>query len=120
MHDPVRVGLLGCGNGGAATVRLLDEPADRIAARAGVAIEVTRVAVRDVARPRDVKIAAERFTADAADVVQDPDVDVVVEVIGGGEPPGTLIPRALPSGKPVVTAHKELLAPPGPEPVQDA
>ncbi|HEV3451239.1 MAG TPA: homoserine dehydrogenase [Acidimicrobiia bacterium] len=115
MHDPVRVGLLGCGNVGAAIVRLLDENADRIAARAGVAIEVTRVAVRDVARPRDVKIAAERFTADAADVVQDPDIDVVVEVIGGVEPPGTLIARALQSGKPVVTANKELIARLGPE-----
>ena len=110
MQDPVRVGLLGCGNVGAPLVRLLDENADRIAARAGVAIEVTRVAVRDVGRRRDVKLSPERFTDDAASVVADPDVDVVVEVIGGLEPAGRLITRALEAGKPVVTANKELIA----------
>ena len=115
MHDPVRVGLLGCGNVGSAIVRLLDEHADRIAARAGVGIEVTRVAVRDVNRSRDVKVAPERFTVDAAGVVQDPDIDVVVEVVGGVEPPGSLITSALRAGKPVVTANKELIARLGPE-----
>ena len=96
---PVRVGLLGCGNVGSAIVRLLDEHADRIAARAGADLEVTRVVVRDLTRARDVKLAPERFTTDAASVVEGPDIDVIVEVIGGVEPPGTLIRRALEAGK---------------------
>ena len=115
MQDPVRVGLLGCGNVGAPLVRLLDENADRIAARAGVAIEVTRVAVRDLHRRRDVKLSADRFTTDAAAVVADPNIDIVVEVIGGLEPAGRLITEALEAGKPVVTANKELIARHGPE-----
>ncbi|HEV2309856.1 MAG TPA: homoserine dehydrogenase, partial [Acidimicrobiia bacterium] len=100
MQDPVRVGLLGCGNVGAPLVRLLADNADRIAARAGVAIEVTRVAVRDATRNRDVKISPDRFTTDAASVVTDPDVDVVVEVIGGVDPARGLITAALEAGKP--------------------
>ena len=115
MQDPVRVGLLGCGNVGAPLVRLLDGNADRIAARAGVAIDVTRVAVRDASRSRDVKLGADRFTADAASVVADPNVDVVVEVIGGLDPARQLITAALEAGKPVVTANKELIAQHGPE-----
>ncbi len=115
MEGPVRVGMLGCGNVGSAIVRLLSDHADRIAARAGVGIEVARVAVRDVTKRRDVKVDADRFTDDAGAVVEDPSIDVVVEVIGGVEPPGTLIPRALDAGKPVVTANKELIAHRGPE-----
>ena len=115
MQDPVRVGLLGCGNVGAPLVRLLDENADRIATRAGVAIEVTRVAVRDASRNRDVKLSPDRFTTDPASVVADPNVDVVVEVIGGLDPARQLITAALEAGKPVVTANKELIAEHGPE-----
>jgi len=115
MPDPVRVGLLGCGNVGTAVVRLVDEHADLLAARAGVGIEIARVAVRDVKKPRDVKLPADRFTADAASVVTDPSVDVVVEVIGGVDPAQRLITGALEAGKPVVTANKELIARHGPE-----
>jgi len=115
MQGPVRVGLLGCGNVGTAVVRLVDEHADILAGRAGVAIEVARVAVRDLSKPRDVKLPADRFTDDAAAVVADPSIDVVVEVIGGVDPPRTLIVDALKAGKPVVTANKELIARHGPE-----
>jgi homoserine dehydrogenase len=115
MTGPVRVGLLGCGNVGAALVRLVDENADVISARAGVSIEVSRVAVRDVAKPREVKLARDRFTTDADALVCDPAIDVVVEVMGGVEPARTLITAALEAGKPVVTANKELIARHGPE-----
>ncbi|MSO79275.1 MAG: homoserine dehydrogenase [Acidimicrobiia bacterium] len=111
----VRVGLLGCGNVGAALVRLIDEHADLITARAGVAIEITRVAVRDLSKPRDVKLPADRFTDDAASLVRDTDIDVVVETMGGVDPARALITDALRAGKPVVTANKELVARHGPE-----
>ncbi|HKA93588.1 MAG TPA: homoserine dehydrogenase, partial [Acidimicrobiia bacterium] len=108
--ETVRVGLLGCGHVGSALVRLIDEHADVIEGRAGVRIEVSRVAVRNLARERDVPLPASRFTRDAEEVVADPEIDVVVEVIGGIEPARTLITEALKRGKPVVTANKELLA----------
>jgi homoserine dehydrogenase len=120
VRDLVRVGLLGCGNVGAALVRLVDEHADLISARSGTRVEITRVAVRDLTKPRDVKLAAGAFTDDAAAVVADPDIDVVVEVMGGVEPARGLIEAALRAGKPVVTANKELIARDGPELLQIA
>ncbi|MBV8952408.1 MAG: homoserine dehydrogenase [Actinobacteria bacterium] len=106
----IRVGLLGCGHVGAPLVRLVEEHAGLIEARAGVRIEIVRVAVRNLARERDVPLAPSRFTHDADAVVADPNVDVVVEVIGGIEPARSLITEAIKRGKPVVTANKELLA----------
>jgi homoserine dehydrogenase len=106
----VRVGILGCGNVGAALVRLLDDNADLITRRVGVRLEVVRVAVHNLAKERDVELPAGVLTHDTEAVVTDPAVDVVVEVIGGVEPARSLITTALKSGKPVVTANKELLA----------
>jgi homoserine dehydrogenase len=110
MGEVVRIGMLGCGNVGAAVIRMLAENAEEIGRRAGSSIEVTRVAVRDVGKARDVPAPASLFTDRADEVVRDPDVDVIVEVMGGVEPARTLIVEALRSGKPVVTANKELLA----------
>ena len=106
----VNVGVLGCGNVGAALIQLVAERGDAIAARTGLRLEVTRVAVRNVARARPVELAEGVVTHDAAAVVSDPDVDVIVEVIGGIEPARTLTLDALKAGKPVVSANKELLS----------
>ncbi|MCU1495499.1 MAG: homoserine dehydrogenase [Acidimicrobiaceae bacterium] len=106
----VRVGVLGCGNVGGALVELVDGDGDGIAARSGVRLEITRVAVRNLAKPRVTTLAPDRLTHDAHAVATDPDVDVVVELIGGIEPARSLIVDALKAGKPVVTANKELLA----------
>jgi homoserine dehydrogenase len=114
-REPVRVGLLGCGNVGSAIVRLVDEHADVLTARAGIDIEIGRVAVRDLTKDRDLKLAPEAFTDDAGSVVRDPAIDVVVELIGGIEPARALITEALQAGKPVVTGNKELIARHGPE-----
>ncbi len=106
----VRVGLLGCGNVGAALVRLVADQAGSVEARTGIRLEITSIAVRNVSRDRDVDLADGVLTRDAHAVVVDPDVDVVVEVMGGIEPARELITAALEGGKPVVTANKELLA----------
>ena len=106
----VRVGVLGCGNVGAALVRLVRQQGDAIEARTGLRLEVARVAVRHTAKKRDVDLPPELFTHDPGEVVADPSVEVVVEMIGGIEPARTLILDALKAGKPVVTANKELLA----------
>jgi homoserine dehydrogenase len=110
MSDSVKVGILGCGNVGAALVAVLRANADLIRQRSGVGIEVARVAVHNLAKERDVELAPGVLTNDAESVVNDPAIDVVVEVIGGVEPARSLILAALKSAKPVVTANKELLA----------
>jgi homoserine dehydrogenase len=108
--ETVRVGLLGCGNVGAPLVELIRRRRDDIAARTGLRLEVTRVAVRSLARERPVELPDGVLTLDAAGLVVDPAIDVVVEVIGGIEPARELILAALKAGKPVVTGNKELLA----------
>src|SRR6187402_1252755 len=110
MDERVRVGILGCGHVGGALVRLIHDHADVIEARAGVPLEVARVAVHDLTKERDLPLPARCFTDDPGAVVDDPDVDIVVEVIGGIEPARRLIVEALMGGKPVVTANKELVA----------
>src|SRR5688572_4907029 len=106
---PVGVGMLGCGTVGSSVLRLLDDHRDEIAERSGCVFDLKRVAVRDD-RPRDVPVAPELFTTDAREVVRDPEVQIVVEVMGGVEPARALILDALGNGKSVVTANKELLA----------
>jgi len=108
--SPIRVGLLGCGTVGGALVELLQAQGDAIASRTGIRFEVTRIAVRDASRDRGLGLPAEVFTTDAAGVATDPDVDVVIEVIGGVDPARDLVLDAIKAGKPVVTANKELLA----------
>jgi homoserine dehydrogenase len=108
--ERVRVGILGCGHVGSALVELLRAQRSEVAARTGLDLEISRVAVRSVARERPVELPSDVLTHDAFDVVSDPSVDVVVEVIGGIEPARELIATALGHGKPVVTANKELLA----------
>lgn len=106
----IRIGLLGCGNVGGALVPLIEQQADAIEARTGLRLEITRIAVRNLARDRGVEIPDGMLTRDASEVATDPDVDLVVEVIGGIEPARELIEAALSAGKPVVTGNKELLA----------
>jgi homoserine dehydrogenase len=89
---------------------MLTEEADEIAARTGVRLELARVAVRDVTKKRAVVIPDGLLTDDTESVVRDPQIDVIVELIGGIEPARSFILTALKSGKPVVTANKELLA----------
>ena len=110
--DPavVKVGLLGCGNVGGALVELIDEQRDSIAERTGMRLKVERVAVRNTAKQRAVQLGTDVLTNDAGSVVEDPSVDVVVELIGGIEPARELILTALQNGKAVVTGNKELLA----------
>ena len=110
--DPttVKLGLLGCGNVGGALVELVDEQRDAIADRTGMRLDVARVAVRNTAKQRSVELGPDVLTNDPMSVVDDPSVDVVVELIGGIEPARELILTALQNGKAVVTGNKELLA----------
>jgi homoserine dehydrogenase len=105
---PIRLALLGCGTVGTEVLRLLSDNADELASRIGVPLEVVGIAVR---RPhKHPQVPAELLTTDAAALVNRPDVDVVIEVIGGIEPVRGLLLDALKAGRGVVTANKALLA----------
>jgi homoserine dehydrogenase len=106
----LRIGLLGCGTVGAAVTRLLHDHREDIARRAGCRLEVSKIAVRDPSKRREVPVHPSAFTADPMEVVDDPDIDIVCELMGGSEPAGSLILAALDRDKPVVTANKELLS----------
>lgn len=110
----IRLGVLGHGTVGAAFVDLVTRQSATIAARSGVQLEVARVAVRNVANHKNSAIA-ELLTTDADFVVNDPTIDVVVEVMGGVDDARRLIHKALSNGKPVITANKALLATHGAE-----
>lgn len=106
----IRIGVLGCGNVGAALVDLVRTQADTVEQRTGLRLEIAQVAVRNMSAQRDVDLADGVLTRDAQSLVVNPDIDLVVEAIGGIEPARGYILEALKHGKPVVTANKELLA----------
>lgn len=106
----VRLGLLGCGNVGAALVSLVQRDRAEIAARTGIDLVVQRVAVRSLSKERGLELPDGVLTTDGGSITTDPDVDLVVEVLGGIEPAREYISSALKAGKPVVSANKELLA----------
>jgi homoserine dehydrogenase len=107
---PLKVALLGCGNVGSQVYRLITEQSADLKARAGAPLEIAGVAVREPARPRDVSVDPQLLTTDGMALVTRPDVDIVIELIGGIEPARTLLLAALGAGKSVVTANKALVA----------
>ncbi len=102
--------LLGCGTVGSEVYRLLTQQSADLAARIGARLEVTGVAVRRPGRARSVAVDPALLTADSMELVTRPDVDIVIEVIGGIEPVRSLLLAAMKSGKSVVSANKALLA----------
>ncbi|MBX9390621.1 homoserine dehydrogenase [Streptomonospora nanhaiensis] len=106
----MKVALLGCGVVGAEVVRLLNRQSADLAARVGTPLEIGGIAVRRLGRDRGTGVDPALFTTDATGLVTRPDIDVVVEVIGGIEPARSLILDAIKAGKSVVTANKALLA----------
>ncbi|MEA2002710.1 MAG: homoserine dehydrogenase [Actinomycetota bacterium] len=113
--NTVGIGLLGAGTVGGTLIRRLVTEHAAIAAKTGLDFHVRRVAVRDSARKRDFNLPDGVVTTDTVALIDDPQVDLVVEVMGGQEPAGDLVLRALEAGKPVVTANKELIAARGSE-----
>mgnify|MGYP001157364781 FL=1 len=108
MAAKVGVGLLGLGTVGGGVASILQNPSERHPLVGE--LELIRVAVRDLNRPRPVALDESLLTTDPSAVIQDPAVDVVVEVIGGLEPARSLILQAIAAGKSVVTANKAVIA----------
>ena len=111
----IGVGLLGLGNVGSGLIKLLDDNRDAISDRIGAHLEVRRILVREIDKPRLVDVDRRLITRDAEEVLADPEVQVVVELIGGEEAARAHVLAAIARGKHVVTANKALLAAHGDE-----
>ena len=107
---PVKVGLLGLGTVGGGTATVLKRNAEEISRRAGRGIEIDFIATLDANAAAELGIEDIRLTDDAFAVVNDPDIDIVVELIGGYSPAKELVLQAIENGKHVVTANKALIA----------
>ena len=107
---PVRIGVLGLGTVGGGTVNVLRRNGAEIARRAGRDILVARAAARSLDRPRICDTGGIALTTDPFEIVRDPDIEVVVELIGGSDPARQLVLEAIERGKHVVTANKALIA----------
>lgn len=106
----VKVGLLGLGTVGGGTINLLARNNDEITRRAGRAIEIVHAAARYLDRPRTCSTAGIRLTTDPFEVVDNPEIEIIVELIGGESSAKELTLRAIDNGKHVVTANKALIA----------
>lgn len=108
--ESIRIGLIGWGTVGCGMLRTLQENAREIHARLGVRLDVARVADLDLETPRPVSVEPHILTRSAQDILDDPSIHIVVELIGGIEPARSFLMKALERGKHVVTANKALLA----------
>ncbi len=109
------IGMLGFGTVGMGVAKIIHESQPPLKDKTGIDIHFKRIAVRDLNKQRAVSVDKDLITDDAQSIVQDPDVNIVVEVMGGIEPARTLILEALKNGKAVVTANKALMATHGKE-----
>src|SRR4028118_1814293 len=106
----ITVGILGLGVVGSGTVRVLQENADEIARRVGARLVVKKIAVRDVHKERAVTVDRGLLTDDPFQVIDDPEIEILAELIGGVQPAHGYVMRAIQSRKNIVTANKEMMA----------
>ncbi|OGR31954.1 MAG: homoserine dehydrogenase [Desulfuromonadales bacterium GWD2_61_12] len=107
---PMNVGLLGFGTVGTGVVKVFQQNAELIADRLGAPLNLTKIVDLDITADRGVAVAPQILSTKVDDVIASPDVDIVIELIGGYEPARTFVLRAIENGKHVVTANKALLA----------
>ena len=106
----VKVGLIGFGTVGAGVVKAFQQNSELLARRLGGPVELVRIADLDIVTPRPVTVDPDLLTTDAAAVLNDPEISIVIELIGGYEPARRFVLQAIASGKHIVTANKALLA----------
>ena len=106
----IKVGLLGFGTVGTGVVRIFQQNADIIQQRLGKRIELIKIADLDITTDRGVRIAPDLLSTDVEDVISHPEIEIVVELIGGYEPAKSFILKAISQGKNIVTANKALMA----------
>jgi homoserine dehydrogenase len=110
----LQIGMLGCGNVGVEVARLLTSDSGDFKARAGAELELVKIAVKDMEKARP-GIAKKLLTSDSDSIVNDADIEIIIEVMGGIEPARKLLLTAMKNGKSVITANKALLAKHGAE-----
>lgn len=115
MSAPLQIAIVGLGNVGTGVARILTEQPDRITQRSGRPVEIRKAVVRDLKKPRDVKLAPGTLTDDLQSVIRDPNIKVAVELMGGIHPAREVVLDLLEAGKDVVTANKALLCEHGDE-----
>src|SRR3982075_2151052 len=115
MTRSLNVGLIGLGTVGGQVAERMLTWGPQLSRRAGVELCLQRVLVRDLTKRRAVEIAPELITAEPADLLDDPEIDVLVELAGGDEPMRTYLERAIRAGKHIITANKVVMAKHGPE-----
>lgn len=108
--EPIGIALLGCGNVGSGTYRVLQDNADLIAKRVGAEVRVRAILVRDASKQRQDFIPMELLTENFDDILDDPGIHIVAELMGGIDPAVSYMERALDSGRHVVSANKDALA----------
>jgi homoserine dehydrogenase len=106
----IHVGMIGCGTVGSGVFEILRDNAEIISRRTGCEIRIERVAVKDLSDPRYVDVPEEMLTTDVDTVIKSPEVDIVVEVMGGVDPARSVVLAAIAAGKHVVSANKELMS----------
>ncbi|MED0709431.1 homoserine dehydrogenase [Aneurinibacillus aneurinilyticus] len=109
-NSKVKVGLMGLGTVGTGVVRIVQGHQEDLQKQTGLSIEIAKVLVQNVEKTRSLKLAEGIVTTDAADLFDNPEIDVIVEVIGGIQPAKEYILKALDNGKHIVTANKDLMA----------
>jgi homoserine dehydrogenase len=107
---PIKVGLLGLGTVGTGVVRIVEGHQDDLRRQAGSSIEISKVLVKSMNKDRKYPIDASKLTDNPWDIIHDPDIEVIIEVVGGIEQTKSYIIAALEQGKHVVTANKDLMA----------
>lgn len=113
--EAVKIGLIGSGTIGGGVLDLFKNNAERISEKIGVTLVLEKVADRDLSKLRALQLPEELITTSAEDILQEPEIDIVIELIGGIEPARSFIVSALEHGKFVVTANKDLMATHGDE-----
>ena len=110
MKKLIKAGMLGIGNVGRGTYQTLEMNRQKICETTGIDIEIVRILNRSPEKDRGIYIPPEKYTQDVDDILNDPEIDIVIELIGGIEPATEYMARALSNGKSVVTANKAALA----------
>ncbi|XQY91287.1 homoserine dehydrogenase [Metabacillus sp. HB246100] len=108
--ESIQVGLLGLGTVGSGVVKIIEDHQDKLMHQVGCPVKVTKILVKDLEKSRQVEIKKEMLTTNVEDVIYNPDIDVVIEVMGGVEETRNHLIGALQAKKHVVTANKDLMA----------
>ncbi len=106
----IKIGVLGLGVVGSGTVRILQENAEAISQRVGAKLVVKKIAVRSLDKPRAVTVDRALLTTDPYEVIDDPEIEILAELIGGVEPAHEYVMKAIQNGKNIITANKEMMA----------